>query len=114
MIITEFEVEGLGARNGNFCIGSTLIYKGLQKDPWFHHFVVSGAPKFLFYFTEDCIISTSDGIIRRYGEIDLLRLPFQKSCLFFEQDRDNPEVFYRGYMSCHGVKWHTYSYEWDI
>jgi hypothetical protein len=113
MIITEFEVEGIGVKNGNFAIGDKLIYQGLHKDPWYYGFLVTGKPKFLFYFTEDVIVSSSDGIIRRYGEIDVLQIPFNRSCLFFEQDRDS-EVFYRGYMSCHGVKWHTYSYDFNI
>jgi hypothetical protein len=113
MIVTAFEVEGTGVKNGNFAIGDKLIYHGLKKDPWYYDFVVCGRPKYLYYFTEDCIISTSDGVIKRYDSIDVLRLPFQKSCLFFEQDRDS-EVFYRGYMSCHGVKWHTYFYDFNI
>jgi hypothetical protein len=114
MIITAFEVEGTGVKNGNFAIGNKLVYKGLNEDPWFHRFVLTGAPRFIYYFTEDLIVSVTEGAVQRYGEIDILRLPFQKSCLFFEQDRDNPELFYRGYMSCHGVKWHTYNYDWDI
>jgi hypothetical protein len=114
MIVTAFEVEGVGVKNGNFAIGDRLIYTGLHRDPWYYGFLVTGKPKYLFYFTEDCIISTSDGIVKRYDSIDVLRLPFQKSCLFFEQDRDNPEVFYRGYMSAAGVKWHTYSYDFNI
>jgi hypothetical protein len=104
MIITDFAVSG-AVKNGNFAIGNTLIYEGLKKDPWYFSFVVKGAPKFLYYFTSDCIISTSEGVVKRFGEIDLLKVPFNKSCLFFMQDRDDKEFIYRCYLSYHGVKW---------
>jgi hypothetical protein len=104
MIVTAFEVEGTGVRNGNFAIGSELIYTGLHEDPWYYGFIVIGKPKYLFYFTENCIISVSEGMVKRYNQVDVLRIPFIKSCLFFEQDRDNPEDMYSVYISNTGVR----------
>jgi hypothetical protein len=109
MIITEFLVEG-ALRNGNFAMGSYLIYQGLHKDPWYYGFIVKGEPKYLYYFTEDTILSTSDGVVKRYDQIDVLKLQLNKTALFFEQDRDS-DLVYRGFLSSKGVKWHTYNYD---
>jgi hypothetical protein len=106
MIITEFSVDR-SLRNGDYAIGDELIYHGLCKDTGYcyYHFAVKGVPRYVYYFTSDFILSTSEGTVKRYGNVTVLKIPVKNSALFFERGRDDPDDIYQGYLSSDGVKW---------
>jgi hypothetical protein len=106
MIITEFIVDG-SLSNGDYAIGDKLTYHGLCKDTgyWYYHFAVQGAPRYIYYFTSDFLLSTSEGNVKRYGQIYILKIPVNNSALFFVRGRDDPDDVYQGYLSSNGVKW---------
>jgi hypothetical protein len=66
----------------------------------------------MYYFTDGRILSTTNGTIKRYGPVDVLKVPLSQTALFFEEN-DNEEIW-RGFLSSNGVRWRTYQYDLTI